>query len=174
MTQREKFFRDNLRIAEEVSRHVYSGIERQDLYQVLAQTLWFSIQKYLEAKQQGRKVGPIVQYLYTAVKNRRISYIRSHLAKKNSQRVSLEALPESSLPRDYMQLRIEVKHQKVIIDGRDILRHEPSILKRKVFYHSVVGFSYREIAEMFELTENEVRRYVHETRKRLRKIHQED
>jgi hypothetical protein len=173
MNQREKYFLNTLWIAQEVSRSVYPGIERDDLFQVLAQTLWFSIEKYVEAKQQRRKVGPIVQYLYTAVKNRRTSYIRSHLAKKNSQRVSLEEMHENLLPRHQMNVFVEVKQQKVIIDGKDILRYEPVVIKRKAFYLSVIGFSYREIAGRLDLTESEVRRYIHETRKRLKKIYQD-
>jgi len=171
MNQREKYFEQMLWIPEEVSRSVYPGIEKSDLLQVLTLTLWFSIQKYLEAKQQKRKVGPIVPYLYTAVKNRRASYIRSHLAKKNSQRVSLEEIHENLLPRSQVGIHIEIKHQKVIIDGSDILKKEPSVLKRRVFYLSIVGFSYREIAERCNLSMNEVRRYVFETRKRLRKVY---
>jgi DNA-directed RNA polymerase specialized sigma24 family protein len=90
------------------------------------------------------------------------------LTKKRQMKTSLEDL-KNDIVSPFPEMVVKIKKYRVFIDGKDILNQQKNILKRKIFFNSVEGYSYEELAEKYDLSVSDVRNYVFQTRKKIRK-----
>lgn len=137
-------------------RYIYDATKAHDIVQDVFLKIW-------EKAGQLDLHGSVRNYLFTAVRNGCLNYLKSLQIEDRHHRKYAEAYVESC--------NIDmVEEEEILVKVRMVLDELPEKCREVCVLRFVEGYKYREIAEKLDLNENTVKAHLHRGMDKLRRV----
>lgn len=175
MNAKEKVFESFIWMVEILSKTIYNyeklNFTIEDLEQELKIVLWKSINSYVDLLKKNKEISvPIKKYCFICLKNAKLDFIRKIKTKKRN--IDFEPLGEivQKERNDFLSVSIPEEGMDIFIDGVNILDFEDlEDIYKIIFKDFLIGYSIKELSEIYNFSQREIKRKIIEIRTKIRK-----